>query len=72
MADEQAAGAQEQPQQQFAMQRIYNKDVSFESPGTPGIFTKTWQPKVNVDLNTRSTPSGRRHVPSKPVTGSRS
>ncbi len=57
MAEEQAAaGAQEQPQQQFAMQRIYNKDVSFESPGTPGIFTKTWTPKVNVDLNTRSTP----------------
>jgi preprotein translocase subunit SecB len=56
MAEEQAAGAQEQAQQQFVMQRIYNKDLSFESPGTPAIFTKTWQPKVNVDLNTRSTP----------------
>ena len=54
MADEQAAASQEQPQQQFAMQRIYNKDLSFESPSTPGIFTKQWQPKVNVDLNTRS------------------
>lgn len=57
MADEeaQAAGsAQEQPQQQFAMQRIYTKDVSFESPGTPGVFRKQWQPQVNVDLNTKS------------------
>ena len=54
MADEQVAGTQEQPQQQFAMQRIYNKDISFESPSTPDIFRKQWQPKVNVDLNTKS------------------
>lgn len=53
MAEEQAA-AQEQAQQQFVMQRIYSKDISFESPSTPGIFTKQYQPKVNVDLNTRS------------------
>jgi preprotein translocase subunit SecB len=53
MAEEQAA-SQEKPQQQFAMQRIYSKDVSFESPSTPGIFGKQWQPKVNVDLNTKS------------------
>jgi preprotein translocase subunit SecB len=56
MAEEQAAASQEQPAQQFVMQRIYNKDVSFESPATPNIFTKQWQPKVNVDLNTRSNP----------------
>ena len=53
MAEEQAA-SQQNPQQQFAMQRIYSKDVSFESPATPGIFGKQWQPKVNVDLNTKS------------------
>ena len=46
--------ADEQIQQQFAMQRIYTKDVSFESPATPGIFKKQWQPAVNVDLNTKS------------------
>jgi len=54
MAEEQAANQQDQPQQQFAMQRIYNKDISFESPSTPDIFRKQWQPKVNVDLNTKS------------------
>jgi preprotein translocase subunit SecB len=54
MAEEQAASQQEQPQQQFAMQRIYNKDISFESPSTPAIFKKQWQPQVNVDLNTKS------------------
>ncbi|MEM8562642.1 MAG: protein-export chaperone SecB [Pseudomonadota bacterium] len=54
MADEQAAGTQEQPQQQFAMQRIYTKDISLESPVTPNVFKKQWQPKVNVDLATKS------------------
>jgi preprotein translocase subunit SecB len=54
MAEEQAAGTQEQPQQQFAMQRIYTKDVSLESPATPGVFKKQWQPKMSVDLGTKS------------------
>jgi preprotein translocase subunit SecB len=55
MAEEQAASQQQgAPQQQFSMQRIYTKDLSFESPGTPGVFRKQWQPKVNVDLNTKS------------------
>lgn len=55
MAEEQAAATQqEQPQQQFSMQRIYTKDLSFESPSSPEVFKKQWQPKVNVDLNTKS------------------
>ena len=54
MTEEQAAGTEEQTQQQFAMQRIYNKDLSFESPATPEVFKKQWQPQVNVDLNTKS------------------
>ncbi|MEE4203653.1 MAG: protein-export chaperone SecB [Halieaceae bacterium] len=53
MAEEQAA-APEAPVQQFTIQRIYTKDVSFESPSTPGVFRKQWQPAVNVDLNTKS------------------
>ena len=54
MAEEQAAAQGERPQQQFALQRIYTKDVPFESPASPKIFRKQWQPKINVDLNTRS------------------
>ncbi|MEZ5501794.1 MAG: protein-export chaperone SecB [Halioglobus sp.] len=49
MAEEPAA-----KQQQFTVQRIYTKDLSFESPSTPEVFKKQWQPKVNVDLNTKS------------------
>lgn len=54
MADEQAAAQEQAPQQQFTLQRIYTKDVSFESPSTPNIFRQAWQPQVNIDLNTRS------------------
>jgi len=53
MAEEQAAN-QQQAEQQFAIQRIYIKDLSFESPATPAVFKKQWQPQVSVDLNTKS------------------
>ncbi len=53
MADEPVASEQQPPQQQFLMQRIYIKDVSFESPSTPLLFKKQWQPKISVDLNTK-------------------
>jgi len=45
-------------EQQFAIQKIYIKDVSFESPNTPTIFTKEWQPDVSLDLNTNAHPIG--------------
>lgn len=41
-------------QQKFALQRIYVKDISLESPGSPTVFTKSWKPNFKVDLNTRS------------------
>ncbi len=39
---------------QFGLQRIYLKDSSFESPRSPQVFQKQWNPKVNFDLKTRS------------------
>jgi len=36
---------------QFAIQRIYTKDISFETPNSPAVFTEKWEPQVNVDLN---------------------
>ena len=56
MAEEEAAttGNTEQAQQQFTLQRIFLKDLSFESPGAPKVFTDEWKPSMNVDLNTRS------------------
>ena len=54
MAEENFGSTPDQEEQQFVMQRIYTKDVSFESPDSPEVFLKTWQPKINVDLNTKS------------------
>lgn len=39
---------------QFAIQRVYTKDISFETPNSPEIFTKDWKPEVKLDLDTRS------------------
>lgn len=50
-----AAGNENANQAQFALQRIYTKDVSFESPNSPMIFQEQWQPQVNLDLNTSHT-----------------
>jgi preprotein translocase subunit SecB len=44
--------------QQFAIQKIYIKDVSFESPNAPTVFTREWHPDVNLDLNTNAQPIG--------------
>lgn len=46
--------AQQEKKGQFAIQRIFTKDVSFESPNAPEIFRSQWKPQVNMDLNTRS------------------
>lgn len=54
MADEQLNTAAEEQQVPFAIQRIYVKDISFESPNAPAIFRKEWQPEVKLDLDTRS------------------
>jgi preprotein translocase subunit SecB len=36
---------------QFMLQRIYVKDLSFESPLGIEAFTKNWQPKITQDIN---------------------
>lgn len=40
-------------ERQFAVQRIYLKDVSFESPNAPDIFRGEWKPQHELNLNTR-------------------
>lgn len=59
MADENqqnpAANGAENTQPQFNLQRIYVKDISFESPKAPAVFQNEWSPQVNLDLSTRNT-----------------
>ena len=43
----------EQTQQQFQLQRIYVKDVSFETPQGHEVFRQQWKPRVNLEMNTK-------------------
>ncbi|MBU2966351.1 protein-export chaperone SecB [Amphritea sp. 2_MG-2023] len=36
----------------FALQKIYVKNSSFESPNTVRVFSDEWKPTVSMDLNT--------------------
>lgn len=43
---------QNKQQQLFEIQKIYQKDVSFEAPNSPQIFTQDWKPDTNVQITT--------------------
>lgn len=40
-------------QVQMRIERIYLKDASFESPGSPAVFTEQFRPQMQVDINTK-------------------
>jgi len=62
MSENETPVAGEQPAQaNFGLQRIYVKDISFESPNSPAVFQKQWKPEVNMDLNTKNTKLGENH-----------
>ena len=42
--------ADETQEKQFIIQKLYLKDVSFETPNSPVIFTHQWEPKVEFNL----------------------
>ncbi|WP_392566435.1 protein-export chaperone SecB [Utexia brackfieldae] len=44
----------QQPESNFAIQRIFAKDISFETPNSPIIFSKEWKPEVNLEMNSSS------------------
>jgi len=54
MTDETTTAGTEAQQPQFSIQRIYVKDISFETPQGAAAFQKQWKPKVSQDLNTKS------------------
>lgn len=39
---------------QFEIQRIFIKDISFESPNTPHTFIEDWKPEVSLNLESKS------------------
>lgn len=50
MAEENASSTEEQQAARFVIQKIYTKDVSFESPNSPDIFREEWKPKLDLQL----------------------
>lgn len=40
------------PKSEFLIQRIYVKDISYETPQTPVIFQQEWKPDLNLQINT--------------------
>lgn len=54
MADEQPDAAE--TQRRFHVQRLYLRDVSFESPAAPAIFAADsgWNPQVDLRLDTET------------------
>ncbi len=49
MSEEQAT----EPQQTFEIQKIYLKDISFESPQSPAMFQEKWEPTTNLQIGTK-------------------
>ncbi len=50
MAEENTATTEEQQKPRFVIQKIYTKDVSFESPNSPEVFRDEWRPKLDLQL----------------------
>ncbi|MDZ7670268.1 MAG: protein-export chaperone SecB [Gammaproteobacteria bacterium] len=63
MSDESSGGAPVEgeaagTQGQVMLERLYLKDASFESPRSPTVFTETWKPEFQLDINTRTSGLG--------------
>lgn len=54
--NQQAAPQEGVPASVFAIQRIYLKDISFETPMGPEAFTKAYKPNIQQDLNIHASP----------------
>jgi len=52
------SGKGEQAAPKFAVQRIYLKDISFETPMGPAVFQKQVKPEINQDISLSTTKLG--------------
>ncbi|TRW92161.1 protein-export chaperone SecB [Candidatus Methylobacter oryzae] len=43
-------------EKQFSIQKIYAKDMSFETPNSPKVFIEKWEPSVEFNLGTNVQP----------------
>ena len=48
------------PKNHFSIQKIYVKDLSFESPETPKVFSfQKWEPKIDLNLTNQHSSVGK-------------
>ncbi|HYQ71362.1 MAG TPA: protein-export chaperone SecB [Gammaproteobacteria bacterium] len=50
--DETSAAQQDIEAKTIQPQKVYLKDVSFETPNSPRIFTRKWEPGIEVEFRT--------------------
>lgn len=48
-----AANHNEEQNTQFMIQRVYVKNLSFETTNTPASFQQRWEPELSLDVNTQ-------------------
>ena len=46
------------PAPHLGIERIYLRDLSFESPQAPGVFASEWKPQVQIEINSRASRLG--------------
>ncbi len=51
---EAASGEEQQNLPQVAIQRIYVKDISFEAPNLPELFSVEYKPQIKMEMNSKS------------------
>lgn len=55
MADDDPVTGQDNDEQKTLQPlKIYLKDVSFETPNSPDIFTQDWKPKLGVEIDSQT------------------
>lgn len=57
--DKTPAAPSDQPA--FHVEKLYTKDISYESPNAPDIFANLGEPKVEFNLNTGAVQKGPEH-----------
>ena len=53
-AKEQAKEQTAQPRLELSIQRVYTKDISFETPKSPDVFTGERKPNMDLNLGTET------------------
>lgn len=52
---EQLLNTEQSQDAQFMIQRLYIKDLSFETKNTPAVFQQNWEPNMGLELHTQHT-----------------